>query len=349
MVVLEWIQTHVEIIRTTLILIVVFYLSIMIGYYVFGHSESVERIEHFEDKQKGMLSRALQNFSKTIIKNDTSGIYDKFYTKIYDLLFHNALKNEFEIYNIIQFVTKEAKPAKDRIISLTKASVLDLGCGVGHHLGLFAQQGARVTGLDISMSMLQVARERIPTARLVHGDFMHGAVLPGTSYDIILCLFFTVYYVKEVDVFFNNCNQWLKPNGYFCLHLVHSKKFDPVLEKSSKLVPAYDPQKYTSPDQGRITHTELTFNKFLYTADWTFGASTNDKSIVEFKEEFKYKDGSTHRIHQHTLYMHGLKYYVAKANAHGFKLQKVIDLIPAGHDHSYIYIFKKQYADSSSS
>jgi 2-polyprenyl-3-methyl-5-hydroxy-6-metoxy-1,4-benzoquinol methylase len=359
-----WINESLPSIRSWLYVLAAFYVSLVVGYYLFSSSSSsssaasaADYEEHFDNHNKreegggrvGLLSRALMNFSKTLIKQDPTGIYDSFYSKVYDLVFHNGLKDEFEVYNIVQFVTKEATPARDRLSTLSKASVLDLGCGVGHHLAAFAQQGSSVTGVDISMPMLQSARNKIPSARLVHGDFMHGAILPASSYDIVLCMFFTVYYVKDVDVFFNNCNRWLKPNGYLCLHLVHTKKFDPVLEKSSKLIPAYAPQKYVSSPSERITHTELTFNKFLYSADWTFGASEHDKSVVHFKEDFKYKDGSLRRIHEHTLYMHGIKYYVTKANAHGFKLQKVIDLIPAGHDHSYIYIFKKQFAEHSPS
>jgi 2-polyprenyl-3-methyl-5-hydroxy-6-metoxy-1,4-benzoquinol methylase len=319
------------------IVVILFYICIVIGF----QASKTTVTETFDDNGSGnggLLTQSLTHFAKTLVKQEPSNIYDSFYSKIYDVLFHNAIKDEFELYNIVQYVTKEAKPVSHRFPSLHKIAVLDLGCGVGHHLSIMSKQGAVVTGVDISRPMLERARDKVPGARLVHGDFMHGAVLPSGMYNIILCLFFTVYYASDVDVFFGNCSNWLKPNGYFCVHLVHSKKFDPVLEKSSKLIPLYDPQKYRD---SRQTHTQLSFNKFLYTADWTFGASEHDKSSVEFREEFKYKDGSMHRIHTHTLYMHPLKYYVTKANSHGFKLEKVIDLLPAGHDHSYVYVFRK--------
>ena len=51
--------------------------------------------------------------------------------------------------------------------------LLDLGCGPGGFCRLAADAGARVTGLDISPAMLEIARERVPEARLDVGDMQH--------------------------------------------------------------------------------------------------------------------------------------------------------------------------------
>ena len=40
-------------------------------------------------------------------------------------------------------------------------SILDIGCGTGHHLGWFKHLGLRVTGIDNSVYMLDVARQRL--------------------------------------------------------------------------------------------------------------------------------------------------------------------------------------------
>ena len=50
------------------------------------------------------------------------------------------------------------------------ARVLDLGCGAGTFLRLAAERGADVTGLDASPGLIELARERIPSADLRIGE-----------------------------------------------------------------------------------------------------------------------------------------------------------------------------------
>lgn len=45
--------------------------------------------------------------------------------------------------------------------------LLDIACGSGYALGLAAARGARVTGLDLTPELIEIARERVPTATLV--------------------------------------------------------------------------------------------------------------------------------------------------------------------------------------
>lgn len=49
-------------------------------------------------------------------------------------------------------------------------SVLEVGCGTGHWLGVLAENGHLVTGLDASRGMLDKARAKLPEAPLVHGQ-----------------------------------------------------------------------------------------------------------------------------------------------------------------------------------
>jgi SAM-dependent methyltransferase len=51
--------------------------------------------------------------------------------------------------------------------------LLDLGCGPGGFCRLAADAGARVTGLDASPAMIEIARERVPEAQFDVGDMQH--------------------------------------------------------------------------------------------------------------------------------------------------------------------------------
>jgi SAM-dependent methyltransferase len=66
----------------------------------------------------------------------------------------------------------------------SETRLLDAGCGAGMAMRLAADLGATVAGIDASAELLDVARDRLPGARLEHGDL---EVLPfeDDSFDIV--------------------------------------------------------------------------------------------------------------------------------------------------------------------
>jgi len=70
--------------------------------------------------------------------------------------------------------TTALTPALERFVALlpTHARVLDIGCGTGRHLLDMQAHVAAATGLDLSTSMLDVAKGKGLTA-LVRGDFRY--------------------------------------------------------------------------------------------------------------------------------------------------------------------------------
>lgn len=65
-------------------------------------------------------------------------------------------------------------------------TVADLGCGTGTLSALLAGEGYRVTGVDLSPRMLDLARAKVPDASFLVGD---AAVppLPEAAFDVVLC------------------------------------------------------------------------------------------------------------------------------------------------------------------
>ena len=111
--------------------------------------------------------------------------------------------------------------------------------------------------------------------------------------------------------------------------------FDPVLERTSSLIPLFNPQRHSDERQ---TQSKLKFNKFNYMSDWKF-----NKENVEFIEHFVFNDNSSkNRKNKYKFTIYPVKKYVKLAK-NGFKLHKIIDLLPANQEFNYIYIFKKQY------
>jgi SAM-dependent methyltransferase len=313
-----------EKLKSISIFIILIIITSLLGYYYKKRDEwDFDIDEHFDD------------FTEAQFRDNITKIYDKFYSNVWEQLFGNDMKNEFELYNITNYTIKDKKLAAFQSKDI---KFLDLGCGVGKHLKILERDKYNAVGLDKSMEMLEKARLNTPNTALVKGDFMNKSIFKNREFSHILCLFFTIYYAENPDTLFKNVNYWLKPNGYFCLHMVNPKKFDPVLEKSSKLIPLYNPQKHSDTKE-RKTQTKLRFNKFNYTADWKF----RDNNEVQFIENFMFHDNSKHRQHIHKLKMYSIKYYNDLAKKNGFKLIKIIDLLPVNHDNSYVYIFQKTY------
>jgi SAM-dependent methyltransferase len=64
------------------------------------------------------------------------------------------------------------------------SSVLDVGCGTGTFLAVAAERGAGVSGIDASAALVELARERVPSADVCVGELQ---VLPWEpeSFDVV--------------------------------------------------------------------------------------------------------------------------------------------------------------------
>ena len=90
---------------------------------------------------------------------------------------------------------------------------LDVGCGTGHHLRYFARR-YRCTGVDASPAMVQLARRRVPGARLVRGDMRRLRL--RREYDVVSCLFSAIGYMRslaELRQAIDHLAVHLKPGG----------------------------------------------------------------------------------------------------------------------------------------
>jgi 2-polyprenyl-3-methyl-5-hydroxy-6-metoxy-1,4-benzoquinol methylase len=94
--------------------------------------------------------------------------------------------------------------------------VLDAGCGDGSLSLPLLRQGSEVTFLDLSRTMLERVKTRIPTnlvnrARLLHGDFTQTD-LAASSFDLIL--FVGVFaYLPDIAEIANRIGRLVRPGG----------------------------------------------------------------------------------------------------------------------------------------
>ena len=249
-------------------------------------------------------------------------IYDDFYADIYDYLVFNNVKNEYEVGKIINSTEPN-----------TESIILDIGCGNGHHVSKIAEQNLNVVGIDISPSMIKKAKENYPKLNFILGNVLNNQQFKPNSFTHILCLYFTIYYFKNKEDFFQNCYQWLMPGGYLIVHIVNREKFDPILPPGNPLY-IVSPQKYA---KKRITQTKINFNEFTYSSDFHFIPENN---LATFNEKFKFPNGKV-RNNEHILYMESEADIVNLASEVGFTLQAKIDLMHCAYDYQYLYVFLK--------
>lgn len=112
-------------------------------------------------------------------------------------------------------------PALISLLPLLKdKQVLDAGCGTGFFLEYFVNQGARVTGLDITPAMLERCKTRVPDATLVQADL--GDTLPfnDQQFDLFFCSL-ALQYLEDWWGVFHECARVLKPGGYVLFSVHH--------------------------------------------------------------------------------------------------------------------------------
>jgi SAM-dependent methyltransferase len=275
----------------------------------------------FRSNNKG--KEGFEQTDKFMFKSG-SDVYDDFYSDIYDSLVFSNLKDDYEVGQIIN----STKPTQESII-------LDVGSGTGHHVGILNKKGYKAIGLDNSHSMIEKAKEYYPDYDFVEGDVLNAMQFQPQSFTHILCLYFTLYYIKDKMQFFNNCMNWLMPGGSLVVHIVNRDMFDPILPPANPLV-MLTPQRYA---KDRITNSKVTFEDFKYSANFDLD---NSKNQAKFVEKFQNKDNNkVFRKQEHVMYMEPENDILTMAKNAGFIIQGKIDLIKVGYEYQYLYIFQK--------
>lgn len=107
----------------------------------------------------------------------------------------------------------------DRSLPARPESLLDLGCGTGGHARLLASRGYRVTAVDQSPEMLEIARAKSSqnSIQWVCADI--STMTLGQTFDAALLMFAVIgYFTTNEDVIraFANIRRHLRDGGLLC-------------------------------------------------------------------------------------------------------------------------------------
>ena len=260
---------------------------------------------------------------KKFVLKEGIDCYDGFYSEIYDDLVYDEVKNDFEVGELKRLI----KPT-------SKSRILDVGSGSGHHVKLMKKLGCHAEGIDISPAMVEVAKKKYKDCKFKQGNALDSMAYARNSFSTVTCFYFTIYYMEDKQKFINNVYEWLKPGGFFVLHLVNRDKFDPILNTADPLH-IVSAQKYA---KKRITNSLVKFKDFQYKANFELDKKNN---LAEFKESMT--DDKTKHVRQnvHKLYMIPQKEIISMAKQAGFILQGKIDLVQTQYGYQYLYLMYK--------
>jgi SAM-dependent methyltransferase len=140
--------------------------------------------------------------------------------------------------------------------------VLDVGCGAGRHARAFRAAGARCVGLDLSRTLLRIARG-VTDARLVRADMRELPIRPG-SMDLTVSLFTSFGYFERDEEHAGALREMvgtLRPGGWFVIDFLNAAEVRGRLvprERVPVLGGAVDVARSVSPDGNYVCKTIVT-------------------------------------------------------------------------------------------
>ncbi len=99
-------------------------------------------------------------------------------------------------------------------------TLLDIGFGTGVLTQKLYQDGYRITGIDFSERMIEIAQKKMPTANLIQYNFVEGLpnLLEGEKFDWIISTY-AIHHLtdEEKKMLINSLLTYLKPKGSIVL------------------------------------------------------------------------------------------------------------------------------------
>ncbi len=159
-------------------------------------------------------------------------------------------------------------PATFRLIGSVKGKiVLDLACGEGYNTRILARKGAKVTGVDRSKTLIDLARTEEGRERLgiryrrTDANSLKG--ISDNSFDLVTC-FMALQDIEDHEGAVAEAARILKPGGHFVFSIPH-----PCFEKLMV-------------NGARISAAEKYFDKIEYPIEWNMERLRTKFKTVSF-------------------------------------------------------------------
>jgi ubiquinone/menaquinone biosynthesis C-methylase UbiE len=158
------------------------------------------------------------------------------------------------------------KPAMYAALPDVKAmQILCVGCGTGEECDYLSRRGANVTGIDVSVKSIEIARSRFAKATFNVMD-MHKLSFSDNTFDLVYSSL-TLHYSENLESVLREIFRVLKPTGTLIFSTLHPIKWgsevkrDVTNEKKKSFMLGYD--SFTNPSRiyGDYLNTNLITQK----------------------------------------------------------------------------------------
>ncbi|MBP2636793.1 MAG: methylase involved in ubiquinone/menaquinone biosynthesis [Firmicutes bacterium] len=152
--------------------------------------------------------------------------------------------------------------------------ILDIGCGPGNVAKqLYAEKELTITGIDLSVEMLELAKRNVPQGNF-HLQDSRKANFPSESFDAVI-LSFSIVHLEDAEAkaVLANASNWVRSGGYVYLSFMEGKQ--PGFETTS------------------FSEQPLYFNYFQEAEIKAFLEQRGLKCIRSVRQDYPEEDGST--------------------------------------------------------
>ena len=260
-----------------------------------------------------------------VIVKSGDDMKDAFYAAVHDQLFNQKVNNAYEVGAII-----------NKYPDISNQTVaLDVGAGTGAYMDAFVQHGITdITGIESSADMVAQAKKTHPGLNIVQGDPTVVSAFKPDSFTLVSMLNFEVYYITNTEQLFSNIYAWLKPGGYFVLHLVDPRRFNAASMLGGD---ASTTSRTTTTPTQKGAQSVAKFSDFEYASE----VQIFPNDFVQFMEVFT--DDKTGRVRKNVrdFRMPSPQTFIELAAGAGFNMLGQIDLVKAQKEDQFFYLFYK--------
>jgi len=297
-------------------------LTLAIGYTIYSIHKSSEKpdtkVEGFYQREQFVLKR-------------NKDIYDDFYAEIYDNLHDTKKRSQWELMNLL----------KHTELDTYNSTILDVGSGTGYALNELTIAGYKAYGIDSSKEMVKQSETTYPDIEVVCENVEDTLTFERDTFTHVLCTDFTIYQIKNKEIFFKNCYGWMKPNGYLVIHLVDRKQFNLTKPKFGDEI---EWKSFYDTPKPRVTDIQTHYDDFQYSARYDFPVNLEEVNIVTKTETFKDTETANVRQNEQTLFMEDLTQIIKLAKSCGFNVHAKVDMEPCNGDpNQYLYILERSH------
>jgi len=216
-------------------------------------------------------------------------IYDKF-SQYYDLIYQKIVNYEREA-DAIERILTEFRPKR-------KKTILDIGCGTGGHALILGERGHKVTGIDISPTMIKQAIEKAKNKK-VKAKFlvkdMRNTML-DQQFDCAICMFGGLGYIltyEELIQVFSNVKKHLVRDGLFIFEFwnvggIRPSPYLTWLKAEDEKITLY-----------RLSESNFNARTNILNIDFNFIVIDKNRLVETFSEAHKMKCYTLPEIHKY--------------------------------------------------